>query len=70
MKATLSSTDLATLLRINPRSVPRWARTHGVTPLRRQRVGRTTVTVWDIAALGAAARPRLTGGRHAGSNTP
>lgn len=56
MKATLNTTEAAMLLRMNPRSFHRWARSLGVEPLRRQRIGRSTVTVWSIASLSEAAR--------------
>lgn len=59
MKATLSTTEAALLLKMNPRSFARWARDLGVAPIRRQRIGRSTVTVWSVASLGAAARDRV-----------
>jgi hypothetical protein len=55
VKATVTSTEAALLLRMDPRSFPRWARALGVEPVRRQRIGRSTVTVWSLAELGGAA---------------
>lgn len=59
MKRTLSTAEAATLLGMDPRSFARWARALGVEPLRRQRIGRSTVTVWSVAALGQAASARV-----------
>lgn len=56
MKPTLTTTQAAYLCGVDPRSFTRWAREHGVTPLRRQRIGRSTVTVWATSALLNATR--------------
>lgn len=53
-KTTVNTSELAALLRMDPRSVARWARSLGVEPLRRQRIGESTVTVWSLADLAAA----------------
>lgn len=53
---TLTTSQAAQLLGKDPRSLARWARQLGVTPLRRQRIGRSTVTIWSVAELTAATR--------------
>jgi hypothetical protein len=55
-RATLTTAEAAWLLGIDPRSFTRWARERGVEPLRRMRIGRSTVTVWSLAALKQATR--------------
>lgn len=54
---TVTTAEAAWLLGIPAGSLARWARQHGVTPLRTQRIGRSTVTVWPLAALRAASAP-------------
>lgn len=56
MKTTLTTTEACTILGIDTRSFTRWARKHGILPLRQQRIGRSTVTVWDITTLTNATR--------------
>lgn len=56
MRTTLSTVEAATFLGIDPKSFRRWARALGVEPLRQQRIGRSTVTVWSIASLTEATR--------------
>jgi hypothetical protein len=56
-RLTVTTTEAAWLLGLAPGSFARWARDHGVTPLRRQRIGRSTVTVWSVAALRTASAP-------------
>lgn len=51
MKRTLTTTEASYVTGIPARSFARWARRHGVYPLRRQRIGRSTVTVWSITDL-------------------
>lgn len=58
-KATLSTTEAAVFLHVPRRAFPKWAAERGVEPLRRQRIGRSTVTVWSIAELAAAAQRRV-----------
>jgi hypothetical protein len=60
VKRTLTTSEAATALGIPPGSFARWARARGVEPLRRMRIGRSTVTVWSIAALATATRPTST----------
>lgn len=54
---TLNTSQAANLVDVDPRSFARWARDHGVEPLRRQRIGRSFVTVWDRAQIAAATAP-------------
>lgn len=54
---TLTTTQAAELVDVSSRSFARWARDHGVQPLRRQRIGRSFVTVWDRAQIAAASAP-------------
>lgn len=56
IRATLSTVEAATFLGIDPKSFRRWARALGVEPIRRQRIGRSTVTVWSVASLTEATR--------------
>ena len=60
MRTTLTTTEAASFIGINPRSFRRWARNHGVEPLHRVRVGRSTVTAWAMADLGRVTAPSLT----------
>lgn len=48
---TLTTTQAAHLAGVDPRLFARWARNHGLTPLHRVRIGRSTVTVWSADAL-------------------
>lgn len=50
-RSTLTTTEAAYILGIDPKSFARWARALGITPLRRQRIGRSTVSVWSITDL-------------------
>lgn len=52
-RQTLTTTEAAWLCGVPPGSFARWARERGIEPERRQRIGRSTVTVWSIAALTA-----------------
>jgi hypothetical protein len=56
-RLTVTTGEGAFLLGIPPGSFARWCRDHGVEPLRQQRIGRSTVTVWSIAALRTACAP-------------
>jgi hypothetical protein len=56
-RLTLTTTEAAWLLDVPAGSFARWARERGVTPLRTQRIGRSTVTIWSIAALRTATAP-------------
>jgi hypothetical protein len=56
-RLTITTSEAAWLLGIPAGSFARWARSHGVTPLRRQRIGSSTVTVWSIAQLRTASAP-------------
>lgn len=55
-RQTLTTTEAAYVTGVDPRCFARWARSHGVTPLRRQRIGRSTVTVWSVADLTRASK--------------
>lgn len=55
-RATLTTTEAAWLLGIDPRSFARWAKERGLEPERRMRIGRSTVTVWSIVRLTAASQ--------------
>jgi hypothetical protein len=52
VKRTLTTSEAALFLGLDPRSFRRWARERGLEPLRTQRIGRSTVTVWCIRQLG------------------
>lgn len=62
-RMTFTTGEAALFLRIDPRAVAGLARRHGVAPVRRVRVGRSTITCWsrgDLGLLGKAlaeARP-------------
>ena len=43
---TLTTTEAAWFLGIDPRSFGRWARERGIAPVRRMRIGRSYVTLW------------------------
>ena len=53
---TLTTTEAAWFLGIDPRSFGRWARERGIAPERRMRIGRSTITVWSVAKLTEATR--------------
>lgn len=56
MRQTLTTTEAAFVLGKDPKSFARWARSLGVEPLRRQRIGRSTVAVWSLTQLKEATR--------------
>lgn len=56
MKQTLTTTEAAFITGIPAGSFARWARNRGILPLRRQRIGRSTISVWDITTLTNATR--------------
>lgn len=51
MRTTVTTREGAYMAGVDERSFARWARKHGLEPLRRQRIGRSTVTVWSLDAL-------------------
>lgn len=55
MRATVTTTEAAYLTGVDPRSFVRWARDRGIAPLRRQRIGRSFVTIWSVDSLMPAA---------------
>ena len=59
MRTTLTTTEAATLLGVDPRSFARWAYHHGVRPMHRVRIGRSTVTAWSMVDLAKATAPTL-----------
>lgn len=61
MKLTVSTREAATLLGKDPASFHRWATAAGIKPLRRMRIGRSTVTVWSVEAIRAAQQQRFAG---------
>ena len=46
------------MLGVDPRSFARWAYAHGVRPLHRVRIGRSTVTAWSMTDLAKATAPK------------
>ena len=62
MRQTFTTAEAALYLRVDPRDVARIARTHDVYPVRRIRIGRSTVTAWPRAGLGAIAQARFLAG--------
>lgn len=67
MKRTLTTAEAATVLGHPPGSFHRWATTHlHVQPLRRIRIGRSTVTVWSVQALTDATQRLYAGQMNAG----
>lgn len=56
MKRTFSTWEAATALGKNPNRFAEWARDHDLAPLRRQRIGRSTVTVWAVRDVYEAVR--------------
>lgn len=61
MRLTLTTGEAAQLLGLNPHRFAEWARAAQVEPLRRVRIGRSTVTVWSIADIRAAQQRRYAG---------
>jgi hypothetical protein len=61
VKLTLTTWEASNLLGRNPHRFAAWARANDVEPLRRQRIGRSTVTVWSRADITAALRRRHAG---------
>ena len=59
MRTTLTTTEAATMLGVDPRSFARWAYAHGVRPKHRVRIGRSTVTAWSMADLARATAPTV-----------
>ena len=59
MRTTLTTTEAAAMLGVDPRSFARWAYAHGVRPLHRVRIGRSTVTAWPMADLARVTAPAL-----------
>jgi len=55
-RQTFTTTDAAHIAAVDPRSFVRWARERGIEPVRRMRIGRSTVTLWARADLLAATR--------------
>jgi phage terminase Nu1 subunit (DNA packaging protein) len=55
-RQTFTTTEAASLTDVDPRSFTRWARERGIEPVRRMRIGRSTVTLWSLAALKQATR--------------
>jgi hypothetical protein len=55
MRTTVTTAEAASIIGINPRSFARWARARGLTP-RRQRIGRSTLSVWSMADLARVTR--------------
>lgn len=61
MKLTVTTSEAAQLLGLNPHRFAEWARAADLVPLRRARIGRSTVTVWSIADIRAAQKRRYAG---------
>ena len=47
------------LVEFHVRSFARWAYNHGVRPLHRVRIGRSTVTAWSMADLARVTAPEI-----------
>lgn len=60
VRQTLTTNEAAAILRKDPRSFARWARSLGVEPVRRMRIGRSWVTLWSYQDLAEATRPQST----------
>lgn len=58
-RQTVTTAEAAFLFGEDARSFARWARKHGINPVRRQRIGRSTVTVWDLQQLTTASASQL-----------
>jgi hypothetical protein len=61
VKLTVSTREAAQLLGLNPHRFAEWARAAELLPLRRIRIGRSTLTVWSIADIRAAQKRRYAG---------
>lgn len=61
MKLTVSTREASDLLGLDPRSFHRWAAERGIEPLRKQRIGRSTVTVWAVSDIRAGQLRRYAG---------
>lgn len=58
-KATVSTREAAELLGRNPHRLHEWlAAEMGVRPLRQERIGRSTVTLWSVEEITEALRRR------------
>lgn len=55
-RQTFTTTEAAYLAGVPARSFSRWARERGIDPVRRMRIGRSTVTLWARADLLAASQ--------------
>jgi hypothetical protein len=51
LRQTFTTAEAALFIGVDPRSLARLARRLGVEPVRRVRVGRSTITAWDRAGL-------------------
>lgn len=51
----LTTAEAAHLAGVAPNSFARWARRHGITPVGRQRVGRSYITLWSLESLARVA---------------
>jgi hypothetical protein len=58
VKLTVSTREGAALVGVTERSFHRWAAERDIHPERRQRIGRSTITVWSVAAIRAGQRAR------------
>jgi hypothetical protein len=58
-RRTVNTKEAAFLLRLDAKSFAREMRKRGVEPERTQRIGRSTVTVWDLQKLRAATAIQL-----------
>lgn len=62
LKVTVTTWEAALVLGKDPRSFHRWATTVlDVQPVRRDRIGRSTVTIWSLPALREATRQAYAG---------
>lgn len=50
-RQNITTTEAAYLAGVDPRSFSRWARDRGLAPERKQRIGRSTVTLWSVSSL-------------------
>jgi len=55
MRRTITTAEAAYLLQLDPRSLARKMRQLGIEPERKQRIGRSTVTVWELRKIQEAA---------------
>jgi hypothetical protein len=58
MRQTFTTTEAALYLQVDPRNLAAIARRHGVEPVRKIRIGRSTVTAWPRYGLGQIAEAR------------